>query len=205
MKGLEIHDVTFTYGFFLIYFIFFDKISSKKMKVINIILALFLFGLGFKRIAIASCFLMLLAAWGLEKLTPRVQFGIMKTILICGVIFSFLYLFSIKYNIFMMIMDKLGVDVMGRNVLYGAVDKYYKISPTYIGHGFEYVHMMMAEIRQEGGKAFNGMIDLHNDFMRVYIEMGFWGFFAWGWYTLIFQYNWIKSKFGLETVRFFSL
>ena len=205
MKGLEIHDVTFTYGFFLIYFIFFDKISSKKMKVINIILALFLFGLGFKRIAIASCFLMLLAAWGLEKLTPRVQFGIMKTILICGVIFSFLYLFSIKYNIFMMIMDKLGVDVMGRNVLYGAVDKYYKISPTYIGHGFEYVHMMMAEIRQEGGKAFNGMIDLHNDFMRVYIEMGFWGFFAWGWYTLIFQYNWIKSKFGLETVRLFFL
>ena len=173
MKGLEIHDVTFTYGFFLIYFIFFDKISSKKMKVINIILALFLFGLGFKRIAIASCFLMLLAAWGLEKL--------------------------------MMIMDKLGVDVMGRNVLYGAVDKYYKISPTYIGHGFEYVHMMMAEIRQEGGKAFNGMIDLHNDFMRVYIEMGFWGFFAWGWYTLIFQYNWIKSKFGLETVRLFFL
>ncbi len=60
---------------------------------------------------------------------------------------------------------------------------------------FEYVHMMMAEIRQEGGKAFNGMIDFHNDFMRVYIEMGFWGFFAWGWYTLIFQYNWIKSKF----------
>ena len=65
--------------------------------------------------------------------------------------------------------------------------------------------MMMAEIRQEGGKAFNGMIDLHNDFMRVYIEMGFWGFFAWGWYTLIFQYNWIKSKFGLETVRLFFL
>ena len=49
------------------------------------------------------------------------------------------------------------------------------------------------------------MIDLHNDFMRVYIEMGFWGFFAWGWYTLIFQYNWIKSKFGLETVRLFFL
>ena len=93
MKGLEIHDVTFTYGFFLIYFIFFDKISSKKMKVINIILALFLFGLGFKRIAIASCILMLLAAWGLEKLTPRVQFGIMKTILICGVIFHF-YIYS---------------------------------------------------------------------------------------------------------------
>ena len=56
--------------FFLIYFIFFDKISSKKMKVINIILALFLFGLGFKRIAIASCFLMLLAAWGLKSLLP---------------------------------------------------------------------------------------------------------------------------------------
>ena len=48
MKGLEIHDVTFTYGFFLIYFIFFDKISSKKMKVINIILALFLFGLDLR-------------------------------------------------------------------------------------------------------------------------------------------------------------
>lgn len=70
MKGLEIHDVTFTYGFFLIYFIFFDKISSKKMKVINIILALFLFGLGFKRIAIASCILMRWLHGGLKSLLP---------------------------------------------------------------------------------------------------------------------------------------
>lgn len=205
MRRLEIHDITFTYGFFLIYFIFFDKISSKKTKALSILLAAVFFYLGFKRIAIAGFALIFVAALILRKMPPKAQYAIMKTVLIFGVIFSFVYLFSLKNDLFMRIMDELGVDVMGRNVLYEYIDKYYKISPAFWGYGFEYVHMMMLEIAKIGGNQFNGMVDIHNDFMRVYIEMGFWGFIAWGLYTLVFQYNWIKSKFSTDTVRLFFL
>lgn len=205
MRRLEIHDITFTYGFFLIYFIFFDKISSKKTKALSILLAAVFFYLGFKRIAIAGFALIFVAALILRKTPPKAQYAIMKTVLIIGVIFSFVYLFSLKNDLFMRIMDELGVDVMGRNVLYEYIDKYYKISPAFWGYGFEYVHMMMLEIAKIGGNQFNGMVDIHNDFMRVYIEMGFWGFIAWGLYTLVFQYNWIKSKFSTDTVRLFFL
>lgn len=203
MRMLEIHDITFTYGFFLIYFIFFDRISSKKMKAFNIITALIFFFVGFKRIAIASFAIMLVVCWILKKLSPRAQNGIMKTVLILCVVGAFLYLFIIKENIFMIIMDRFGIDVMGRNILYGYIDKYYKLSPAFIGYGFEYVHMMMLEIAEIGGKQFNGMVDIHNDFMRVYIEMGFLGFFAWLMYTLVFQYSRIKSKIGIDTARLF--
>lgn len=205
MRRLEIHDITFTYGFFLLYFIFFDKVSSKKMKAFNIIAAALFFVIGFKRIAIASFLLMFVVGWILGKFSPKVQYRLMMTALILAAVFAFVYLVSIKYHLFMMIMDMMGVDVMGRDVLYGYIDKYYRISPSFWGYGFEYVHMMMTEIAKIGGKQFNGMIDIHNDFMRVYIEMGFFGFIAWALYTLVYQFKWIKSRFGIDTARLFFL
>ena len=205
MRSLEIHDITFTYGFFLIYFIFFDKISTKKMKAFNILIAALFFYIGFKRIALISFVFIFAAGLILRKTPPRAQYGIMKTVLVLAVIFSFIYLLIINNDVFIMMMNKFGVDVMGRDVLYGYIDKYYRISPTFFGYGFEYVHMMMLEIAKVGGSQFNGMVDIHNDFLRVYIEMGFWGFIAWGLYTLVFQYSRIKSKFSLDTARLFFL
>lgn len=205
MRRLEIHDITFTYGFFLIYFLLFDKISSKRVKVFNIIVAAVFFYIGFKRIAIASFFLVLAVGFFLGKLTPKAQLKIMRLIAVCGILFACVYLIFIKYGLFVQIMNDLGVDIKGRDVLYGYIDKYYRISPAFWGFGFEYVHIMMLEIAEAGGRQFNGMIDIHNDFMRVYIEMGFWGFLAWLYYTLIFQFNWIKSKFSSDTLRLFLL
>ncbi len=198
-------DITFTYGFFLIYFLLFDKISSKRVKVFNIIVAAVFFYIGFKRIAIASFFLVLAVGFFLGKLTPKAQLKIMRLIAVCGILFACVYLIFIKYGLFVQIMNDLGVDIKGRDVLYGYIDKYYRISPAFWGFGFEYVHIMMLEIAEAGGRQFNGMIDIHNDFMRVYIEMGFWGFLAWLYYTLIFQFNWIKSKFSCGTLRLFLL
>ncbi len=205
MKELEIHDATFTYGFYLIYFIFFDKISSKKMKALNIAAAVFFFLLGMKRIALASLIVMLIAGFVLLKLSPRAQMFVMKSALYFALIAAFVYLISLKTNVFMKIMDQLNVDVMGRNVLYAAIDKYWRISPSYVGYGFEYVHVMMLELAESGSKAFNKMVDIHNDFMRVYIEMGFFGFIGWGLYTLIFQFNRINQMCGRMTVCLFFL
>lgn len=205
MRRLEIHDITFTYGFFMLYFIYFDRISSKKSRVINTILAGLFFLIGFKRIAIASFLVMLAVGWLLNRFTPRVRYGLMGFALVAAVVGAFVYLVIIKYNVFMLIMNQFGVDVKGRDVLYGYIDKYYKISPGFFGYGFEYVHMMMAEIAKIGGKQFNGMVDIHNDFMRVYIEMGFWGFIGWAVYTLLFQFRWIKHRYSVETVQLFFL
>ncbi len=205
MKGLEIHDVTFTYGFFLIYFILFDKISSKKMKIINIITALFLYGVGFKRIAIASLCVIIVIGLLFKRMTPNTREKLMKCILFAALILAFLYLFAIRANVFTYLAENTDINVNGRNVLYEAINKYWSISPAFVGYGFEYVHVMMQEIAESGNTAFNNMVDIHNDFIRVYIEMGFFGFWAWGLYTLIFQFNRIKHRCGHKTVCLFFL
>lgn len=205
MRRLEIHDITFTYGFFMLYFIFFDRISTKGIKALNIALAALFFLIGFKRIAIASFLVMLVVGWIIGRFTPRIQIGLMRTALILAAVFAFVYLVIIRYDLFMLIMNSLGVDVKGRDVLYGYINKYYRISPSFFGYGFEYVHSMMAEIAKIGGLQFNKMVDIHNDFMRVYIEMGFFGFIAWLLYTLIIQFDWIKERFSVNTLRMFFL
>ena len=51
-KAMEIHDITFTYGFFIIYFLLFAK--HTKERLIDLLIALFFFLLGWKRIALAA-------------------------------------------------------------------------------------------------------------------------------------------------------
>lgn len=205
MKGLEIHDVTFTYGFFLIYFIFFDDISSKRMKIVKIIVAVFLFGIGYKRIAVASLILILVIGFVFKFMTPHVREKFMRFILIAGLVGAFLYLLTIKSDLFLKVIEELNIDVKGRNVLYDAIDKYWNLTPAFVGYGFEYVHVMMQELAASGNTAFNNMVDIHNDFIRVYMEMGFFGFWVWGLYTLIFQFNRIKHRCGHKTVCLFFL
>lgn len=205
MKLLEIHDITFTYGFFMIYFIFFDKITSKKRRFINTIFAALFFIIGYKRIAAMGFLVVAITAVLLMRLNRGTQLKVMKIVMFCVIIAAFLYLFVVRYDIYSYIMELWGVNVNRRNELYDEIFNYYRISPWFFGYGFEFVHIMMLQIVEAGGTQFNGMVDIHNDILRVYIEMGFWGFFAWLWYTLIFQFNWIKSKFSVDTVRLFFL
>ena len=51
-RSMEIHDITFTYGFFIIYFLFFAQ--HNKERIFDIFVAVFYFILGWKRIAMAA-------------------------------------------------------------------------------------------------------------------------------------------------------
>ena len=51
-RAMEIHDITFTYGFFIIYFLFFAQHTRERL--LDLAVAVFYFVLGWKRIAFAA-------------------------------------------------------------------------------------------------------------------------------------------------------
>ncbi len=202
-RAMEIHDITFAFGFFVIYFLFFAQ--HNKERIFDILIALFYFVLGWKRIAMFSLPAAVLMALMLGRMKSKHRIPLMKTIAWGFVIFSFVYVTATRMGWFELITNHFGIDTMGRNEVYSYIEKYYKISIGFIGYGFEYTTVILQQVAQANPDAHIGVVALHNNILTVYIELGFIGFWAWLLYTWIFQLNWMLTHWGEKVAMLFFL
>lgn len=202
-RAMEIHDITFAFGFFVIYFLFFAQ--HNKERIFDILIALFYFVLGWKRIAMVSLPAAVLMALLLGRMRTKYRVPLMKTIAWGFVIFSFVYVTATRMGWFELITNHFGIDTMGRNEVYSYIEKYYKISIGFIGYGFEYTTVILQQVAQANPDAHIGVVALHNNILTVYIELGFIGFWAWLLYTWIFQLNWMLTHWGEKVAMLFFL
>lgn len=202
-KAMEIHDITFSFGFFVLYFMFFAK--HDKERIVDLILAVFFFVLGWKRIALAALPVSIVVAVILGRMKPRARKRFMMTLAWVFVILSFLYVVATKTGLFERVMNELNIDTMGRNEVYGFIEKYYDINIGFLGYGFEYTTVILQQIQQTNPELKIGVLALHNNILTVYIELGFVGFWAWIVYTWVFQLRWMYSHWGEKVAMLFFL
>ncbi len=200
-KAMEIHDVSFTYGFFLIYFLFFAQ--HNRERNFGIAVSLFFFILGWKRIALVALPVSILFAFVMGRMKSNTRIGLMKFIAWGVVIASFGYVVFTRMGWFQIMTDYLGIDSMGRNEVYSYIEKYYDISLGFMGYGFEYTTVILQQIAEENPAANIGVVALHNNILTLYIEMGFLGFWAWMVYTWVFQLHWMINHWGEKSAMLF--
>lgn len=104
-------------------------------------------------------------------------------------------------GLFNEIVHALEIDTMGRDRLYAAFQEVYDFSPAFRGYGIGYVTryisiMTEAGVGVFGTHSFGGM---HNDIVTMYIELGFWGFAFWIWYSWNGRIVWCQKEFGMQT------
>lgn len=203
MRELEIHDITFTYGFFLIYFLFFAKRDTERL--VDIILALMLFVLGWKRIAAGGLAIVLVFGVFLGFTKHKTRIIIMNAVCIAAILIGFGYVLFIRYNLFNTVMEMLAIDTMGRDVIYDFIQPYYDISIAFLGYGFEYTSILLQNIVRMSPELKIGVLALHNNILTVYIELGFIGFWAWIFYTWLFQFRWLINHQGEMVSMLFIL
>lgn len=190
---LELHEVTFSFGLFLVYFL----VDGVKKNLKQILISIFFFLVGFKRSGILG----LLGAGtyylAVSKLSDKALKILTKTIM-CGFLaIGFGYVIFVRTGAFTALMDALNIDMMGRQNLYKYIEQFYQISPTYLGHGFESVRELLAaagNLKIENTTV-SKLTALHNDYLAMYIEMGFFGFFAWLYYRFV-SLSQFCSNFG---------
>lgn len=202
-RAMEIHDITFSFGFFVIYFLFFAKHNAER--IIGLFVAAFFFILGWKRIALLSLPVVIAVAILMGVMRPKGRRRFMFIIAWGFVIFSFFYVVATKYGLFTMATNALGINTMGRNEVYDYINKYYSISIGFLGYGFEYTTVLLQRIMLANPEAKIGVVALHNNILTVYIELGFVGFWAWVLYTWIFQLRWMMSHWGEKVALLFFL
>ncbi len=202
-RAMEIHDITFAFGFYIIYFIFFAK--HNRERIVDIAIAAFFFILGWKRIAFAALPAAIAAAVMMGWMRPKTRRRFMKVIAWGFVIFSFLYVVATRTGFFEAVTNEFGINTMGRNDVYKYIEKYYDISIGFIGYGFEYTTVILQQAMLENPEAKIVVTALHNNILTVYIELGFIGFWAWLLYTWVFQLRWMLTHWEEKVAMLFFL
>ncbi len=177
-RTLEIHDLTFIMGQFFVYYVMYapkDTQEKKKERMLGIIASGFFFLVGMKRIAFLALGLSFVVGLFLKKRKNKQKIIVWSGVLLVGVFFLFIY--TIQSGDFIALLERLNIDTMGRSRAWAMAAEYYDFSPAFLGYGFESVDAIVKGWAEQG--LVNKAQPLHNDYLRVFIELGFYGFAIW--------------------------
>ena len=178
VRALEIHDITFLFGqFFIYYFMFAPKNSKpeKRIRRCGVILSVFFMLLGLKRSILPAAFLVCAYVKLLRGAKKPGKFVLMTGIALF--LFFYLYLYLTRSGILVAFLQSIGIDMMGRDVLWSLPNEYYELSPFWKGLGFEGVTDLVNMWYNAG--LINRAYPLHNDILKIFIELGAMGFTLW--------------------------
>lgn len=200
VKMLEIHDVTFAFGFFFIYYSYAQS-KSRKQKIYKLIICAFFIYIGYKRIQFAALFLVLLAAYFVKGRTKRnIQFWV-NIFTAAVLIISYLYIWLVDSGVLVTLADRFGINFMGRLRVYGQMANYFDFSPRYLGLGMMSGRKIGEALIGRGLLNFTG----HSEVLMNYFDFGFWGFLCWIGFTCYFVTKKSNKVYGSNVARIWIL
>ena len=181
----EIGDCTFAAGLIFLIYLFYGKAKTKK-EIKYLFVCGFFIILGLKRIQILSIVLVVLIGSFFKIVKKKRLHNILMNICLLAIILiATFYLHLIVERLD----EWTGLD-MGRFNLYSFMANYVDFTPSFLGHGYGFSNKFV-----ELNTNFS-IIVLHNDIMRMYIELGFCGFYIWLLYYLYLARKKIENKYG---------
>ena len=200
IRAIEIHDITFVMGVFFIYFVFFCP--GEKYRWLYAGIAMFLFFAGLKRIAFLSLFLGILFALICKLFAARNQRRILIITAFMIVAFCYFYIVIIQKGIFTQFLMDHEIELNGREKIYDYISNFYEVSPSYRGKGYEFCVQLLKSMKGTKEQVV-AITAVHNDILKMYVEMGFWGFLLWILTYYVYQTHWYISRCGEKVAACF--
>lgn len=194
---MEVHDETFAFGIFLIFLLVCKKDIKHNFSWIFLTLLCFL--LGLKRIAVLGVLVAGIATASLHLFKKKTIQPVAVFIFYIAIVVSFIYIVAIHEGLFGFLENVLHINTMSRKIIYEKFAKYYEISITYMGKGTRFCETNWVDPRG------NRTMSLHNDFLRMYAETGFIGYFVWIWTHFVFRIKYFFKVNEKAGVLIFSL
>lgn len=197
---LEVHEITYCLGFCLIYYLYF-KPNKSKYDIIKVILMIVFILLGGKRIAILGILLSgVFCLFVHKKGLPKVA------LMVVGIGISavgIIYLIMLYNGDFFSDLFSFNINSMGRDVIY----KYF-ISRTHFGYDFfGYGISAVSKMIESWTRADVGNMvsvrGLHNDILKLYVDIGFWGLLCWLWFHYIYLPIKLSNKMGKKVATLY--
>ena len=198
MRALEIHDITFLFGQFFIYYLMFAPKGSKperRIRRLGVFFSIFFMLMGLKRSIIPAALLVCAYVKFLRMVKRPGKFVLATGIALF--LFFYVYLYLTRSGILVAFLESLGVDMMGRNVLWSLPNDYYELSPFWKGLGFESATDLVNMFYREG--LINRPYPLHNDILKIFIELGALGFTLWAGINYILYPAYWMTRHNMDT------
>lgn len=197
---LELGDLCFALGYFLVlYTVTRKQIKKKDAGVIGMIL-LILF-LGVKRSAILGFGAVILLKYIVNSSKKGNQLKWCRLIRIFLAIAAVTFVWLIfSWDKFVGLLNLLHVDTMGRLYFYKAITEYGKLAPSFVGIGKNVVSALL----NRGDLTYLHVGGLHSDILKIYIENGFFVFFLWLYYYLHIIPKKYMERFGKNSVIIYT-
>ena len=198
VRALEIHDITFLFGQFFIYYMMFAPKGTKpekRIRRLGVILSIFFMLVGLKRSVLPAVILVCVIVKLIRKTRKP---G--KLVMAAGIslfLFFYLYLYLTRSGILVSFLESLGIDMMGRDILWKLPNDYYELSPFWKGLGFEGVTDLVNTWYRSG--LINHPFPLHNDILKIFIELGALGFTLWAGINYILYPSYWMKQYDTET------
>lgn len=209
VRSLELHDMVYGWGVYVVYYMIHRKFKDEK-DLWKFVVAVFFFTLAMKRVAIPGAAAAVMFYWCMKWLMKRFDERILRKLItpiaVVAIVGLFLYLEVIRSGLFIEIADRFDVDLMSRDRLWTFYQDIYWLSPTYLGKGIRYIYTY--------GMHYTGPIDIpiavvHNVYLELFIETGFWCWMIWLFYELSFRikrlYEWFDAEaaLGMMAMNFY--
>ena len=193
--AMEIHDGTFAMGIFLLYFVFYEE-AEMKTRLLQIVMALLCSYLGFKRNEQIGILVVSVIAITVVRKKGKDFLRTNQIVTFAVLIACFSFVLAVKYLDQMTLL--LSVLDIYRIRVYRFIREIYSVSPFYIGKGYSYVNYILGNQNKLLGTS-------HSDLVRVYTEMGFWGFVAWIWYYFTYIPRYIYRNYSELAGKMFMM
>lgn len=175
--ALEVHRVTYVFGFLAIYYLYQWLIFRKKFfsrALLSIVLLL----LGVKRVASFALVLILIMLLIIkfiknDKYKYRVTLFLSTLFIVTALVFVYLIKSGNIENTF----KTLGIDDKFRFNFWNHISSEYEFSLSFFGNGISYAQRFMWH-EWANIKDLASVTNLHNDVLSYYIGLGFLGFIA---------------------------
>ena len=172
---LEVHRVTYVFGFLSVYYLY-QLIIGKKRVLPQTLLSVALLMLGVKRVAnfalvIALVIILLIKLFRNEK--SRFKFVCIASVSLLAVALVFVY--AIKSGYLQAVFKYLGIEDNFRFNFWNHIWREYDFSLGYLGKGISYAQRFMWH-EWSNIKDLGEVTNLHNDVLCYYIGLGFFGF-----------------------------
>lgn len=191
--AMEVHDNTFAFGTFLLYFLFCNNDSKKDRKRGIIISCLFVY-LGLKRIEILA--IVCVAVVVIAKKVLKASYGLISQICtIVYLIIAYLFIAAIKWA-----PGLFSVLDINRVALYRFLSSQLQIESLVIGKGFSIINDYLLNYNSESSL----LTSSHSDLVRMAIELGILFFSLWVIYYLYMIPKKLERLTGNEQVVFVS-
>lgn len=177
MRRLELPRFSYVYVFFAIYYLYRGRADGTLKFIVRMSACVFFFLVGYKR----SCMLAFLAALLVSYCYFKVSRGWQKRFLNLAVvlltIFALGFVPVVRNGVFDYVVNRFEIDTNHRQEIYEYYKQYYQYDPAYMGQGLGWAadHQRISE---EIGDT-QGTQGIHNEYIRDYIELGFWGYAFW--------------------------